>query len=263
MANQITNNASLTVTGQTFSSTECPSSPADLHALFSTHTTVTDKGAATVVSETAPTQSDFDKLWLRVDSSGNPFAVYFRNPTNQRWEPANGVPIGSVQMYAGTSLPNGWLDCDGAEYDSTDALYEMLFEHIGTGFNTGSEAAGMFKVPDFRGRMPVGAGAGANLTSRAVGDSGGAESSSLTEAHIPPHHHEIRFNDTSAGAVAANVTSHGASGGGKVVAGSEGAENIDPLYTREEISPVGGGVTQTPLDTISPYLTTMHMIRYM
>ena len=160
MSNQIANDRDLLVTGQTFPSNECPSTPADLHALFSTHTTVQARGAVYISSQTEPTVSDHDKLWLRLDSNNVPFALYFRNITTMRWEPANGVPIGSIQLFGGTTSPHGWLACDGQDYDSTLPQYDMLYAALGSTYNTGGEAAGFFRVPDFRGRMPIGAGAG-------------------------------------------------------------------------------------------------------
>ena len=187
MANQIINNDNLTVTAQPFGAEACPSTPAELHSLFGSYTSVTNKGAAIVSSETEPTSSDHDKLWLRVDSSGDPFALYFRNVTNSRWEPANGVPIGSVQIFAGATAPSGWVDCDGASYDGAAAPYDMLFDVIGATYNTGGEAAGHFSVPDFMGRVPVGAGTGSTGTARTIADTGGTESHVLTVDELPPH----------------------------------------------------------------------------
>lgn len=256
MANQITNNAALTVTGETFSSEACPATPSDLHALFSQNLTVLNKGAAIISSETELGASDHDKLWLRLNSSGDPFAMYYRNTVQNRWEPANGVPIGSLQLFAGGTLPQGWLDCDGAEYDSTDAAYEMLFEAIGSTYNTGGETAGHFRVPDFRGRTAVGAGTGTGLTARAAGESGGAETHQLTEDELASHSHVVSgagskkvWHDDQTG-FDGTRSSHFGDG-----SSSAGVSLIDSL--------IEDSGSDDPHNNMQPWLSTLHMIRYM
>jgi len=66
------------------------------------------------------------------------------------------VPPGTVLPYAGVTMPQGWLACDGAEYSKT--VYPGLFAALQTtyGETNGSGGAGTthFRVPDFRGRFP-------------------------------------------------------------------------------------------------------------
>ena len=64
---------------------------------------------------------------------------------------ASGVPTGTVVMWLGTNAPDGWLICDGSDFDIT--AYPELHTHLGTVYNytTG-------KTPDFRGLYPGGAG---------------------------------------------------------------------------------------------------------
>lgn len=61
------------------------------------------------------------------------------------------VPTGAIQAYGSATAPTGWLLCDGASYSTT--TYAALYAIIGTTFGSGS---GTFKVPDLRGRVPVG-----------------------------------------------------------------------------------------------------------
>lgn len=65
----------------------------------------------------------------------------------------NLLPAGVVQMYATATAPNGWLLANGTEYATS--TYPRLFAVIGYTYG-GSTST--FKVPDFRGRQPVGAG---------------------------------------------------------------------------------------------------------
>ena len=69
------------------------------------------------------------------------------------------VPTGAITQYAVAAAPTGWLLCDGAEYDET-GTHAALFAIIGSTYNTGGETTDYFRVPDLRGRTPVGVGTG-------------------------------------------------------------------------------------------------------
>ena len=56
----------------------------------------------------------------------------------------NTAPIGSIQTYAGTALPPGWLWCNGSAYNRT--FYKFLFNVIGTTYGTG-DGSTTFNVP--------------------------------------------------------------------------------------------------------------------
>jgi microcystin-dependent protein len=69
------------------------------------------------------------------------------------------APIGSVQMYAGSTAPTGWAICNGAEL--AIASYGSLYAIIGTRYGSltnGSGGAGSthFKLPSFSARVPKG-----------------------------------------------------------------------------------------------------------
>lgn len=74
-----------------------------------------------------------------------------------------GVPIGTIVMWSnrgGASIPSGWQLCDGTN-----------------------------DTPDLRGRFIVGSGQGTGLSNYNIGNTGGAESVTLTTAQIPAHTH--------------------------------------------------------------------------
>jgi microcystin-dependent protein len=95
------------------------------------------------------------------------------------------LPAGVVTQFAGASAPTGWLLCDGASL--LRSSYPDLFSAIGTTW--GSADATHFNVPDLRGRAVIGAGAGAGLTARALGDTLGAETVALATGDMPAHSH--------------------------------------------------------------------------
>lgn len=100
-------------------------------------------------------------------------------------------PIGSVKMYAGENAPDKWLKCDGTAVSRT--TYAKLFAVIGTTYGAG-DGSTTFNVPDFRDRMPIGAG---NLYARNA--SGGSK-----DAIIPYHNHSV--NAVNTGGMSANAT---------------------------------------------------------
>ncbi len=94
-------------------------------------------------------------------------------------------------MYAGDQPPPGWLWCDGSAVGRAD--YPDLFAVFGTTFGPG-DGASTFELPDCQGRAPVGAGWGASLTPRNLGDAWGSERHTLTNTELPAHNHQILGN---------------------------------------------------------------------
>lgn len=97
-----------------------------------------------------------------------------------------GVPSGGMFEWAGAVAPDGYLLCDGSAVSRAD--YPDLYAAIGVVWGAG-DGSTTFNLPDFRGRVTVGAGAGAGLTARTVGQRGGEETHLLTVAEMPAHGH--------------------------------------------------------------------------
>ncbi len=103
-------------------------------------------------------------------------------------------PPGTIRVSASSTVPEGWLQCNGAEVSRSQ--YPNLWEAIqndGWGFGNGSTT---FQLPDVRGRAIIGAGAAVGLSPREVGDVGGEEVHLLVTDEIPPHQHEIKTNSS-------------------------------------------------------------------
>ena len=83
---------------------------------------------------------------------------------------------------ADNATPAGWAECDGGE--SSRVADARLWARIGTTYGAG-DGATTFNRPDFRGRVPLGAGAGPGLTARSRGDTGGAETHALSAQEAP------------------------------------------------------------------------------
>ena len=64
-------------------------------------------------------------------------------------------PIGTILPFGGSSIPTGFLLCDGTAVSRT--TYSELFAVIGTSFGSG-DSVSTFNVPDLRGEFIRGAG---------------------------------------------------------------------------------------------------------
>lgn len=94
--------------------------------------------------------------------------------------------IGEIIEYAGSASPNpSWLVCDGSEV--SQATYPDLYTVIGATY--GSASAGMFRLPDLRGRSMSGTGTGTGLTAVSLGQEYGEENHVLTVGELAEHHH--------------------------------------------------------------------------
>lgn len=67
------------------------------------------------------------------------------------------------------------------------AEYDALFALIGTTY--GGDGQTTFGLPDFRGRIPVGAGSGPGLSNIVLAQSGGTNEITLTSNNLPAHTH--------------------------------------------------------------------------
>jgi microcystin-dependent protein len=105
------------------------------------------------------------------------------------------ISAGSIQMFAGSTAPNGWLICDGSTVSRK--TYSDLFKAIGTTFGSGN-SNDTFTLPDSRGRAPIGAGTGASLTARTLGTALGAETATLATTNLPSHTHTTSVSTESA-----------------------------------------------------------------
>lgn len=98
--------------------------------------------------------------------------------------------LGEIRMFAGNYAPVGWALCDGSTLPISE--YEPLYSLLGTTY--GGDGQTTFAVPDLRGRIPIGQGAGPGLTSRPLASLGGTETVSLTASNLPMHNHVVLAN---------------------------------------------------------------------
>ena len=66
------------------------------------------------------------------------------------WERVGGVPAGSIFWFGSSTVPTGYLECNGAAVSRT--TYSQLFDALGTVFGSGNGSS-TFNVPDLRGEF--------------------------------------------------------------------------------------------------------------
>src|SRR5215469_12118818 len=93
--------------------------------------------------------------------------------------------VGEIRMFGGNFAPAGWAFCNGALLQIS--ANEVLFNLIGTTY--GGDGQTTFALPDLQSRVPVHVGQGL-----ALGQSGGAETVTLTTSQVPSHSHVPQAN---------------------------------------------------------------------
>ena len=139
------------------------------------------------------------------------------------------LPAGVMMDFAGSAAPTGWLLCQGQAVSI--ATNPGLFAAIG--FTFGNPGSGMFNLPDCRGRTVVGAGAGAGLTERDLGATGGEEAHHISVTEMPSHTHGINDSGHLHSVSEGTGHTHGLNDGGHVHSLNEGGGHTH-------------GVSQTP-----------------
>lgn len=156
--------------------------------------------------------------------------------------------VGEIKMFAGNAEPAGWAFCDGRLLSPSE--YTGLFAVIGTTY--GGDGLNNFALPDLRGRVAMGSGAGPALTNRALGQHPGTENLSLTITHLPAHSHTVQGT---------NASGTSSSPGGNVLAGSSVnayAPQGSALVTMgATTNAIGAG---TPIPTLQPSLVINFII---
>jgi microcystin-dependent protein len=151
--------------------------------------------------------------------------------------------LGEIRMFGFNFAPVGWALADGSLLPI--AQNQALFSLLGVQF--GGDGITTFALPDLRGRVASHQGQGPGLSNRAVGDTGGAETVTLTTAQMPNHTHPLVANSTSATA--------------KEPAGAVLAATKAPTYapapneTNMDAAAIGPTGSSQPVGTLPPFLT--------
>jgi microcystin-dependent protein len=191
------------------------------------------------------------------------------------------VPVGAIMPFAGSTVPAGYLFCDGSELKIGD--FSDLFSVIGYSYKTPAQLIGKatFALPDLRGRFPLGrdnmdnartvpaaddptilipaGGGSANRVTDVVADTLGSGTSSgeyktLEVRNIPDHKHNL--NSGFAQYYAAGLPGAGADpaadpGLGNAAGTGSGLRNSGNMIS---------ATTGQPFNAMNPYATINYVI---
>ncbi len=114
------------------------------------------------------------------------------------------VPVGTIVPYFGLVAPEGWILCDGREIDKKVSPHLVnLVDHLRNPAIVGEAYAqsqsttetSKVRIPDMRGRMPLGQDTNGNVVTAAstkkLGEVGGEEFHTLSTDELPSHTHSF------------------------------------------------------------------------
>ncbi len=148
--------------------------------------------------------------------------------------------IGEIRMGGWNFAPEGWAFCNGQILAISDN--EALFALLGTTY--GGDGQNTFGLPDLRGRLPIHQG-NSGQGPLTFGQSGGAETVTLTTNQIPSHTHILAGTSASS-----NTASPVGNVLGEAVGGSIYSGPGNPRAMGNAIQPTGGN---QPHDNMPPY----------
>ncbi len=158
----------------------------------------------------------------------------------------DGMPIGSIILFAGTDIPTGWMLCDGTSLSEEE--YPQLFDKIGYTYG-GSGTS--FSLPNFKGRVGVGKDTTKSYCDN-LGETGGS-----VELQAHSHNLTVAYNTggTQYGATVVGGTSKDYLAGYVNQEGTGNSGNLQPYIVVNYIIKVSN-TTPTMASVVDGYSTS-------
>lgn len=169
-----------------------------------------------------------------------------------------GIPTGTITSWSDSSIPSGFLECDGSNVSRT--TYSGLFAVVGTTYGSG-DGSTTFGLPDLQDNVAVGKSnnkalastGGANTVASSGNVGGSTANATLSTGQLASHHHNVPQTSLT-------------SGGNQIASGMQGGAN-----SSDESSNVGSGqghshnlsgnFTGDANSVLQPYLTLIYIIK--
>ena len=152
--------------------------------------------------------------------------------------------VAEIRMFGFNFAPTGWAQCNGQLLPISQNT--ALFSLLGTFY--GGDGKSTFALPNLEGRLPLHPGQGPGLSLYDLGETGGAETVTLSESEIPSHAHQLRAatQDNADVGLPSATSSFAASTGGTLY-----HDTADVQLAPQGLSPAGGS---QPHNNLQPYL---------
>jgi microcystin-dependent protein len=164
--------------------------------------------------------------------------------------------IALIFQFGGNFAPLGSLFCNGQLVSIAE--YTALFALVGTTY--GGDGVTTFALPDLRGRVPMHQGQGPGLSSRFLGQQGGAETATLTINQLPLHLHAASLQ-----LPAATATSAGFIADSGLLPGQTEEElyatTSNATAALQSLSLASSGPGGQPFSIMQPYLALSYCIQ--
>ena len=165
-----------------------------------------------------------------------------------------GIPTGCIIPWSDTSVPTGFLECNGQAVNRS--TYATLFAIVATTYGAGNGST-TFNVPDLKDNVPLGrsnsaalaSSGGANTVSSTGNVGGSTANATLTEAQLAAHtHSNANTLNNHLGPYANAVTRPGGSTG-SAGSGTGHSHNMSATFAGDATS------------VVQPYLTILYVIK--
>lgn len=162
--------------------------------------------------------------------------------------------VAEIRIFAGNFAPRGWAFCNGQLLPISQNT--ALFSLIGTTY--GGDGRTTTALPNLKGRAPMHPGRGPGLTSRRLGQRGGVEMVTLTEAQMPNHNHQLMANLDDANSGDPVGHSFGRTDGGLSYRNGAGSGIPNQVNMADNALPNAGG--SQAHNNLQPFLTMNFII---
>ena len=164
---------------------------------------------------------------------------------------AQTVFIGEVRPFAMNWCPRGFSEAAGQSLSIADwdALYSLY------GVTYGGDGHTNFRLPDLRGRSPVGQGAGPGLSDYAWGQPAGVIQVTLSMSNLPPHNHFFVGSNSGPNTLGISGAALATFPEGQSAYGEPG--NLDQVMHPDMVHLAGGG---QPLDIRQPFIAASYCV---
>ena len=168
-----------------------------------------------------------------------------------------GTKTGTIMAWSSSSIPTGFLECDGTAVSRT--TYATLFAEIGTLYGVG-DGSTTFNLPDLQDNVPLGKSGtkslastgGANTVTPTGNISGSTANATLSEAQLASHTHDVPTRSANIGGGEIGQDKSGS--GRSTTTNSAGSGSAHSHNMSANFSGTASSVVQ-------PYLTVIYIIK--
>jgi microcystin-dependent protein len=162
--------------------------------------------------------------------------------------------VAEIRIFTGNFAPTGWALCNGQLMPISQNT--ALFSLLGTFY--GGDGKSTFALPNLQGSAPLGAGQGAGLSDRFLGEQSGVPNVTLIQTEMPAHTHFVRCSDAAADSTSPTGNVWAVSGSRRATINQHTASTVQNTL----MNPLALSITGSsfPHNNMPPYLVLNFII---